>query len=86
MTEEIKKTEEVEDITQAPKYWLPGNVYTVLKWIGLALIPVISWAYSSLGEVWGWPSVEQVTTTLDVIGVAVAVVIGASSLKAKLSK
>ena len=83
MTKEIKET---EDITQAPKYWLPDNVYTALKWIGLALIPVVSWAYSSLGEVWGWPSVEQVTTTLDVIGVAVAVVIGASSLKAKLSK
>ena len=83
MTEEIKET---EDITQAPKYWLPDNVYTALKWIGLALIPVVSWAYSSLGEVWGWPSVEQVTTTLDVIGVAVVVVIGASSLKAKLSK
>ena len=83
MTEEIKET---EDITQAPKYWLPDNVYTALKWIGLALIPVISWAYSSLGEVWGWPFVEQVTTTLDIIGVAVAVVIGASSLKAKLSK
>lgn len=86
MTKEIEKTEEIEDITQAPKYWLPDNVYTALKWIGLALIPVISWVYNSLGEVWGWPSAEQVTSTLDIIGVAVAVIIGASSLKAKLSK
>ena len=83
MTEEIEKN---EDITQAPKYWLPDNVYIALKWIGLALIPVVSWVYSSLGDVWGWPSAEQVTFTLDIIGVAVAVVIGASSLKAKLSK
>ena len=86
MIKKIEETKEIEDVTQAPKYWLPDNVYTALKWIGLALIPVVSWVYSSLGEVWGWPSAEQITTTLDIIGVAVAVVIGASSLKTKLSK
>ena len=47
--------DEIDDITQAPKYWLPDKVYTALKWIGLAALPTLSWFYQALSAVWGLP-------------------------------
>lgn len=75
-----------EEITQAPKYWLPDNVYTVLKWIGLACLPTLSWLYNALGQIWNFPYQSEITMTLGVCGTAIAVLIGASQLKASSSK
>lgn len=75
--------EENEDIAQAPKYWLPDEAYTALKWIGLAALPTLSWAYQALAAVWGLPLANEVSATLGIAGTAVAVLIGASALKAR---
>lgn len=72
-----------EDITQAPKYWLPSEVYQALKWVGLAALPTLSWVYQALAAVWGLPLANEVSATLGIAGTAVAVLIGASSLKAR---
>ena len=72
-----------EDITQAPKYWLPSAAYTALKWVGLAALPTLSWAYQALAAVWSWPCANEVSTTLGVAGTVVAALIGASALKGK---
>ena len=74
---------EIEDITQAPKYWLPDAAYTALKWIGLAALPTLSWLYQALASVWGLPYATEVSTTLDIAGTGVAVLIGASALSAR---
>ena len=75
--------EEIQDITQAPKYWLPSKVYTALKWVGLAALPTLSWAYQALAAVWALPYAGEVSTTLGICGTVIAVLIGASALSAK---
>ena len=75
--------DEETDITQAPKYWLPSEAYTALKWTGLAALPTLSWVYQALAAVWGLPLANEVRATLGIAGTGVAVLIGASSLKAR---
>lgn len=91
MTEEIKEevkseevtSEDVQDITQVPKYFLPDKAYIGLKWIGLAALPTFSWLYQVLGNVWSWPLTNEVSTTLGLIGTGIAILIGASQLSKK---
>ncbi len=71
-----------EDITQAPKYWLPSEVYTALKWAGLAALPTLSWVYQALAAVWSLPFANEISATLGIVGTCIAVLIGASSLAA----
>lgn len=66
-----------------PGYWLPDRVYDVLKWVGLLALPTLAWAYQALAGAWGLPYAEQVPMTLNICGTAVAVLIGASELKAR---
>lgn len=75
--------DEETDIAQAPKYWLPSEAYTALKWTGLAALPTLSWVYQALAAVWGLPLANEVSATLGIAGTGVAVLIGASSLKAR---
>lgn len=74
--------DEETDITQAPAYWLPGEVYTALKWVGLAALPTLSWVYQALAAVWGLPFANEISATLGIVGTCIAVLIGASSLAA----
>ena len=71
------------DISQAPRYWLPDRAYQALKWTGLAALPTLSWTYQALAAVWSLPLANEVSATLGIAGTAVAVLIGASSLKAR---
>lgn len=82
MPEEIAH-EANEDVSQLPRYWLPDKAYAALKWIGLLALPTLSWMYQALAQVWGWPHATEVTMTLGIAGTAIAVLIGASSLKAR---
>lgn len=71
------------DINDQPKYWLPDQVYTALKWVGLAALPTLAWGYQALAGVWGLPCADEVGMTLNIAGTVVAVLIGASALKAR---
>lgn len=70
-----------DDASQYPRYWLPDAAYDVLKWVGLLLMPTLSWVYQALAAVWGLPLANEVSTTLGIAGTLVAVLIGASQLK-----
>ena len=74
-----------DDVSQYPRYWLPGHVYDALKWAGLLLLPTLSWLYQMLAAVWGLPLATEVSTTLSIAGTLVGVLIGASQLKASAS-
>lgn len=74
---------EENDIAQTPRYWLPDEVYTALKWLGLAALPTLSWGYQALAAVWGLPLANEVSATLGIAGTLVAALIGASALKAR---
>ena len=67
---------EETEVGQLPRYWLPDAVYQALKWVGLLALPTAAWAYQALAGIFGWP------LAINVCGTAIAVLIGASSIKA----
>ena len=68
---------------EVPDWLIPDHVYDVLKWAGLVVLPALGVLVQTLGPVWGWTWADAAATTLDAIGLAVGVVIGASALNAR---
>ena len=66
-------------------YFLPNNVYAVLKWAGLIALPAIAVFVGTVGQAWGMDASLQnaVVTTLNAAGVLVGVLIGASQATSK---
>ena len=50
------------------------------------VLPAIGVLVQTLGPVWGWTWADQAATTINAVALAIGVVIGASTLKAKASK
>ena len=50
------------------------------------MLPAIGVLVQTLGPVWGWTWADQAATTINAVALAIGVVIGASTLKAKASK
>lgn len=73
----------VEDIPRA--YWLPGRVYTALKWVVLIALPALGTFYSGLAAVWGWPLATEVTQTCSYVALLGGALIGVSAAKGALS-
>lgn len=64
-------------------YFLPDNIYGVLKWIGLIACPAIATFVGVVGPVWGMPYVDAVVTTINAAGLCIGALIGASAITAK---
>lgn len=62
-------------------YLLPDKVYNVLKWVALLLLPTMAWVSTMLCNTWGLPYGPEISTTLNMLGTAIAALIGISSLK-----
>ncbi len=67
-------------------YWLPDKVYQVLKWVGLAFLPLLGAFVHSVGPAWGLPHTDAIVTTIYALGVLIAGCIAGSEAKAALSK
>ena len=74
----------VEDVPRA--YWLPGPVYTALKWVVLVALPALGAFYSGLAGVWGWPLATEVTQTCSYVALLGGALIGVSAAKNQLRK
>jgi hypothetical protein len=81
----VTEHDDVQDVSQYPKYWLPSGVYSVLKWVALVLLPLVATAYPLVANVWGLGYGEQVSQTCSILALCVGVLIGASQLKASAS-
>ena len=74
-------------VDQVPRtYWLPGPVYTALKWAVLVAIPAVGVAYSALASIWGLPLADEISQTCNVVALTGGVLIGVSAAKGALSK
>ena len=83
--ENVETTEvPVEQVPRA--YWLPGPVYTALKWAVLVAIPAVGVAYSALAGIWGLPLADEISQTCNVVALTGGVLIGVSAAKGALSK
>lgn len=61
------------------KLILGDKVYSFLKFIALIVLPAAATLYFTLGNVWGWPNVEQVVGTLVAVDTFLGIVLGISS-------
>ena len=64
-------------------YFLPDNVYQILKWLGLIACPALATFVGVVGPVWGMPYVEATVTTVNALGLLIGALIGASHITAK---
>lgn len=64
-------------------YFLPDDVYRVLKWLGLIACPALATFVGVVGPVWGMPNVDATVTTINATGLLIGALIGASAITAK---
>ena len=64
-------------------YFLPDNVYQILKWLGLIACPALATFIGVVGPVWGMPYVDATVTTINATGLLIGALIGASHITAK---
>ena len=64
-------------------YFLPDNVYQILKWLGLIACPALATFVGVVGPVWGMPYVDATVTTINALGLLIGALIGASAITAK---
>lgn len=62
------------------EYLLPDNIYQILKWVGLILMPALAALIGAVGPAWGLPHVDAIVLTINAIGTFIGVVIGASQV------
>ena len=43
---------------------MSSKVYDILKWISTILLPALGVLYASLGSIWGWPYIEQISASI----------------------
>ena len=58
---------------------LPNNVYDVLKWVVMIVIPAITTAYVGLAAVWCWPYAEEIAKTSAVVCTLLGALLGIST-------
>ena len=59
---------------------LPGKVYDVIKWIALIFVPALVVLIQTIGGVWHWPYLNEITTTIAAVGVFLGALIGVSTI------
>lgn len=60
---------------------ISNNVYDVLKWIALYLLPALGTLYFAIAGIWGLPYGEQVVGTISAVDTFLGVILGISSSK-----
>ena len=58
---------------------MSNQIYDVLKWIALYLLPAIGTLYFALAGIWGLPFGEQVVGTITAVDTFLGVILGISS-------
>ena len=58
---------------------LNNNVYDVLKWVALILLPALGTLYFALAGIWGFPYAEQIVGTITAIDTFLGVLLGISN-------
>ena len=58
-----------------------NQVYDILKWIAMFLLPALGTLYFALSSIWGLPYGEQIVGTITAIDTFLGVILGLSSVK-----
>ena len=85
MTDENTEPKTAGTEPTVPDWLLPNRAYDVLKWLALIALPALAWFISILGPTWSLPHVDAIVTTLNAVGTLIGILIGASTLKSKMT-
>lgn len=55
------------------------NLYDILKWITMIVIPALTTAYVGLSAVWGWPYATEIAKTSAVVCTLLGALLGIST-------
>lgn len=58
---------------------LNDKTYDILSWVGKIVLPALAVLYTTLGNTWGLPYVEQIPATIMAIDVFLNALLGISS-------
>lgn len=58
---------------------LNDKTYDILSWIGKIVLPALAVLYTTLGNTWGLPYVEQIPATIMAVDVFLNALLGISS-------
>lgn len=59
---------------------LSNEVYDILKWVVMLLLPAISTLIIAIGKIWGWELAPQISETIVAVNAALAMIIGISTI------
>lgn len=58
---------------------MSDNVYNVLKWIAMYLLPAVGTLYFAIAGIWGLPYGEQIVGTITAVDTFLGVILGIST-------
>ena len=64
-------------------YLIPDNVYDIMKWAGLIVLPAIAAFVGTVGTAAGWDGTNLCVTIITAAGTLVGALIGVSSVSAR---
>lgn len=59
---------------------LPNKVYDILKWIALIALPALATLWLALGQIWGFPYVNEIGATIIAIDTFLGALLGVSTI------
>ncbi len=60
---------------------MTNKVYDTLKWVVMILLPALATLYAALGAIWGFPYVQEITTTITAVTAFLGALLGISSVQ-----
>ena len=60
---------------------ISNQIYDVLKWIVMIVLPALSTAYVGLAAIWQWPMADKVAKTCSVVCGLLGALLGISTAK-----
>ncbi len=58
---------------------IPDNVYEILKWTCLILLPATAFGYGQLAEIWNLPLADEIPRTINLVATFIGILIGVST-------
>lgn len=60
---------------------MSNEIYNVLKWIAMYLLPALGTLYFALAGIWGFPYGEEVVGTITALDTFLGVILGISTMQ-----
>ena len=62
---------------------MKNEVYDVLKWVAMLMLPALATLVATVGSIWGLPYADQISQTIVAVNAALAMILGISTINYK---